>query len=138
MQETDDEGGLHAEGGGSQALLDQEFCGYWALTRASQREELSFGQCARSKCARKVTEITECVIWKYTLPKKPGVGLGREGRATKQREVTQPYLSSVAMHLWSGSDLLDPRYNHMADRKTQRRALEPRACIRAQPASFPR
>lgn len=45
-------------------LLDQELCGYWALTRVSQRGDLSFGQCARSKCAQKVTEITVCVIWK--------------------------------------------------------------------------
>lgn len=35
----------------ARALLDQELCGYWALTRASQRGDLSFGQHARSKCA---------------------------------------------------------------------------------------
>jgi hypothetical protein len=46
------------------ALLGQELCGYWALTGASRRGDLSFGQRARSKCAQKVTEITVCVIWK--------------------------------------------------------------------------
>lgn len=37
-------------------------CRYWALTQGSLREGLSFGQHAGSKCARKVTETTECVI----------------------------------------------------------------------------
>lgn len=56
-------------------------CRYWALTWVSPRKVLSFGQRARSKCARKVTETTECVIWKYLHPEKAGANLGKRGKA---------------------------------------------------------
>lgn len=56
-------------------------CRYWALTWVSPREVLSFGQRARGKCARKVTETTEFVIWKCIHPEKAGVSLGKRGKA---------------------------------------------------------
>lgn len=67
-------------GRGRPALLAQRLCRYWALTQESRREDLSFGQHVGSPRARKVNEITECVLWKCLLLRKARADMGRGWR----------------------------------------------------------
>lgn len=66
---------------------------YWPLTRGAPREGLSFGQHARSKCARKVTEPTDRAMGTCRRGRKAGGPARGEGPSSR---VGRPPLGSAA------------------------------------------